>query len=223
MCILTIRVGSNQYVRIGFVVIIPYLSSNYSAILEFLMDLTIKTEFDVQSVSEDTEGAPECVSRRHFLLAGSSAIVLSAMPGISTAVKLAVKEYPRVKIAALKDLKLDEPLDFSYPPNNPISSFFIVKLGEEAGGGMGKDKDIVAFSNLCSHMGGPLNGTYKPGHKAMGPCPLHLTTFDLTRHGMVISGHATEALPQALLEITEGNVYAIGVTGLIYGQHDNLG
>ena len=189
-----------------------------------MMDIKIETEseFDEQS-SKNSESDHLCMSRRSFLLSGSSAIVLSTMPGIAAAVKLAVKEYPRVKIASLKDLKTDVPIDFSYPPNNPVSSFFIVKLGEEAGGGLGKNKDIVSFSNLCSHMGGPLHGTYKPGHKAMGPCPLHLTTFDLTRHGMVISGHATEALPQARLEISGGNIYATGVTGLIYGQHDNLG
>ena len=187
------------------------------------MDIRVKTESEhEQQTSDNPESRHLCMSRRSFLLSGSSAIILSSMPGIATAVKLIVKDYPRVKIASLKDLKIDQPIDFSYPPNNPVSTFFIVKLGEEAGGGIGRKKDIVAFSNLCSHMGGPLNGTYKPGHKAVGPCPLHLTTFDLTRHGMVISGHATEALPQAMLEISGGNIYAIGVTGLVYGHHDNL-
>ncbi len=180
------------------------------------MEIEIKTE------SKQSETEHLCMTRRSFLLAGSSAIILSSIPGIASAVKLAVKDYPRKKIVSLKDLITDQPVEFQYPPNNPVSSFFIVKLGEEAGGGIGADKDIVAFSNLCSHMGGPLNGTYKAGHKAIGPCPLHLTTFDLTRHGMVISGHATEALPQARLEVSGGNVYAIGVTGLIYGHHDNL-
>ncbi|VAW55891.1 Arsenite oxidase small subunit precursor [hydrothermal vent metagenome] len=188
------------------------------------MDIKIKTESEIEIQTSEESGSDHlCMSRRNFLLTGSSAIVLSTMPGIATAVKLAAKDYPRVKIASLRELQTDQPVDFSYPPNNPISTFFIVKLGEEAGGGIGRKKDIVAFSNLCSHMGGPLNGTYKAAHKAMGPCPLHLTTFDLTRHGMVISGHATEALPQARLEISRGNVYAVGVTGLIYGQHDNLG
>lgn len=163
-----------------------------------------------------------CINRRQFLLAGSTAVVLSTLPGIATAVKLAAKDYPRVKIASLSALQQDVPVDFQYPPNIPGSYFFVVKLGEEAGGGVGSRKDIVAFSNLCPHMGGPLNGTYKPGHKAMGPCPLHLTTFDLTRHGMVISGHATEGLPQARLEIAGDDIFAIGVTGLIYGVEDNL-
>ena len=162
-----------------------------------------------------------CMTRRHFLLAGASAVALSSVPGLAAAAQLVAKEYPRQKIASLKDLKQDQPLDFSYPPGNP-TPFFVVKLGEAAGAGQGPDDDIVAFSYLCSHMGGPLHGSYKPAHKAMGPCPLHLTTFDLTRHGMVISGHATESLPQAQLEISGGDIYATGVMGLIYGQYDNL-
>jgi arsenite oxidase small subunit len=189
-----------------------------------MMEIKIKTKSGLeQHKTENSEAEPACISRRNFLFTGTTAIVLSTMPGIASAVKLVAKDYPAVKIASLKSLKTDQPIDFSYPPNNPISTFFLVKLGEQAGGGIGRQKDIVAFSNMCSHMGGPLNGSYKAAHKAIGPCPLHLTTFDLTRHGMVISGHATEALPQARLEIIRGNVYATGVTGLIYGYHDNLG
>ena len=180
------------------------------------MDIEVKTE------SEHPQSEHLCMTRRSFLLAGGGAVVLSSLPGVAGAVKLLSKDYPRQMVVSLKDLKVDQPVEFMYPPNNPTSSFFIVKLGEEAGGGVGPNKDIVAFSNLCSHMGGPLNGTYKAGHKAVGPCPLHLTTFDCTRHGMVISGHATESLPQARLEVSRGKVYATGVTGLIYGQHDNL-
>ena len=69
--------------------------------------------------------------------------------------------------------------------------------------------------------GWPLNGSYKAKHKALGPCPLHLTTFDLTRHGMVISGHATESLPQARLELEGDDIYVTGIMGLIYGQQTN--
>jgi len=182
----------------------------------------MKMEMEIKHEPERLESEHLCMTRRNFLLVGAGAIVLSTMPGIATAVKLVTRDYPRQKIASLEDLKKDQPIEFLYPPNIPSSPFFIVKLGEEAGGGAGPDNDIVAFSNLCSHMGGPLNGTYKAGHKAVGPCPLHLTTFDLIRHGMVISGHATESLPQARLEISGGHVYATGVMGLIYGQHDNL-
>ncbi|MFQ5434838.1 MAG: arsenate reductase (azurin) small subunit, partial [Anaerolineae bacterium] len=54
-----------------------------------------------------------------------------------------------------------------------------------------------------------------------GPCPLHWSTFDLTRHGMVISGHATQGLPQIMLETDGDDIVATGVLGLLYGYYDN--
>jgi len=48
-----------------------------------------------------------------------------------------------------------------------------------------------------------------------------LTRFDLTRYGIVVSGHATESLPQILLEEEDGQIFATGVRGLIYGRVDN--
>jgi arsenite oxidase small subunit len=71
-------------------------------------------------------------------------------------------------------------------------------------------------------MGGPLDGTYKAKYQVLGPCPLHLTTFDLTKHGMVASGHATESLPQIVLELQGDDIYAVGVMGLVYG-HASIG
>ncbi len=180
----------------------------------------METDSKTRSQASDSDSEFMCMTRRHFLLTGASAVVLSSIPGLAAA-QLVAREYPRQKIASLKNLKQDQLIDFTYPPNNP-TPFFLVKLGEVAGAGQGPDGDVVAFSYLCSHMGGPLHGSYKPAHKAIGPCPLHLTTFDLTRHGIVISGHATESLPQAQLEISGGDIYATGVMGLIYGQCDNL-
>ena len=54
-----------------------------------------------------------------------------------------------------------------------------------------------------------------------GPSPGHWTTFDLTRYGMVVSGHATQGLPQVVLELDGDNVMAVGVFGLIFGFTDN--
>ena len=47
------------------------------------------------------------------------------------------------------------------------------------------------------------------------------TTFDLTRHGMVVAGHATDNLPQVVLELEGDDIYAQGVLGLIYGYSSN--
>ena len=124
-------------------------------------------------------------------------------------------EYPRQKIGTLSALKTGVPVEFNFP--YPDVRNILVKLGVPAGAGIGSDKDIVAFNQQCTHMGGPLDGTYKPQHQVLGPCPLHLTTFDLTRHGMVASGHATESLPQIMLEVQGDDIYAVGVMGLVYG------
>lgn len=168
------------------------------------------------------EAGKPCMGRRNFLLAGGSLVLLSTLPGFASAEQAIVKQFERKKIASLSALKNDVPVDFSYPFEDFGSTNFLVKLGKTAGGGVGTEKDIVAFNSFCTHMGGPLMGTYKAQHKAMGPCPLHLTTFDLTRHGMVIAGHATETLPQIMLEVVGDDIYATGVIGLIYGRFDNL-
>ncbi|MBT6910082.1 MAG: arsenate reductase (azurin) small subunit, partial [Rhodospirillaceae bacterium] len=52
--------------------------------------------------------------------------------------------------------------------------------------------------------------------------PLHLSTYDLTRHGILISGQAYQSLPQVLLELDGDDIYAVGVFGLIFGRYDNL-
>jgi arsenite oxidase small subunit len=142
-------------------------------------------------------------------------ITLGGLPGMAEAAQALKASYPRQKIGSLAALKTGVPVSFNYP--YPDIRNVLVKLGVPAGAGLGAEKDIVAFNQQCTHMGGPLDGTYKPQHQVLGPCPLHLTTFDLTRHGMVASGHATESLPQIVLEIKGDDIYAVGVMGLVYG------
>lgn len=173
----------------------------------------------------DHDGERACMSRRGFLLAGGSVVALGviSVPTAATAQNLRALRatYQRQKVASLKGLKVGEPVAFSYP--YPDVRNIVVRLGVPAGGGVGAANDIVAFNQQCPHMGGPLDGTYKPVYQVLGPCPLHLSTFDLTRHGMVVSGHSTESLPQIVLEIQGDDVYAVGVQGLIYGYTANVG
>jgi arsenite oxidase small subunit len=167
------------------------------------------------------QGDRPCMSRRQFLLAGGALVALTAVPGmvLGAAMKAVQASYPRQKVGRLSKLKPGNPLTFNYP--FPDVSNILVKLGAPAGGGIGPAQDVVAFNQQCTHMGGPLSGTYKADHQILGPCPMHLTTFDLTKHGMVITGHATESLPQILLELQGDDIYAVGVMGLIYGYADN--
>ncbi len=181
----------------------------------------------MKKIKKQSESVVPCVTRRRFLMASggvtATSMILSALPGMVGELHAEVVEYPRKKIAKLSDLKPDTPFNFNYPDKDPLHSFsFLVKLGAPAGGGVGADKDIVAFSALCSHMGGMLAGAYRGEDKIAGPCPLHLTTFDLTKHGMVVAGHATESLPQVVLDLEGDDIYATGILGLIYGKRDNL-
>lgn len=170
---------------------------------------------------------PACMSRREFLLTGGAAVAvvaLEAIPGAAFAQgqpQMALRaDYPRQRIGRLSALVKGKPVDFAYP--YPTVSNILVKLGVPAGGAVGPEQDVVAFNLQCTHMGGPLHGTYKDEHQVLGPCPLHLTTFDLTRHGMVVAGHATESLPQIVLELRGDEIFAVGVQGLIYGYSSNL-
>ena len=177
------------------------------------------------SCDHNTQAQPFCMSRRQFLLTGGTAITLIALGDLAWAKEngLALQQasYPKKLVGRVSKLKLDQPVPFAYPWDDAHSQNLLMKLGTQAGGGVGPQKDIVAFNTLCTHMGGPLGGTYKAKYKVLGPCPFHLSTFDLIKHGMVVSGQATESLPQIVLEVSGDQIYAVGVMGLIYGYHDN--
>lgn len=180
-----------------------------------------------QPVDAEGHEPRACMSRRQLLLNGGlslTTVLLSGVPGLALAADAPVAAlkaaYPRQRIGRLSSLAVGKPVTFNYPYANV--SNILVKLGAPAGGGIGADEDVVAFNQQCSHMGGPLQGTYKPAYQMLGPCPLHLTTFDLTRHGMVVAGHATESLPQIVLEADGDNIVAVGVLGLVYGFAHNV-
>lgn len=167
------------------------------------------------------------VSRREFLKLSGAALVALTLPaclsrsGIPDRLHARRVDYPRKLIGQLSALKTGEPVMFHYPWDHPAAANVLIKLTEPAGGGAGPEQNVVAFNTLCTHQGGPLASQFHGDIGVAGPCPLHWTTFDLTRHGMVISGHATQGLPQIVLEIDGDDIYAVGVQGLIFGYHDN--
>jgi arsenite oxidase small subunit len=172
--------------------------------------------------------APACqMSRRNFLLVSGGTtftvmITLNAGTPQAQQIPAVGSTYPRKLVAKLSQLQLDVPVDFTYPDDGAYAESMLVKLGQPAGGGIGPNQDVVAFSYTCTHQGGDLSGTYQAPDKALGPCPLHLSTYDLIRHGILISGQAYQSLPQVLLELDGDDIYAVGVFGLIYGRFDNL-
>lgn len=167
-----------------------------------------------------------CLTRRDALVAGAGGVAagMQVSSGSADAQRTAAETlplaYPQKRVARLGELKDGEPVAFTYPleaqPN------FVVKLGVPAQGGVGPDRDIVAFSALCTHMGGSLRGRYRHDLKAVGPCPFHLSTFDLTKGGIPVHASATQSLPQVVLKTVGDEIHAVGMVGLIYGYRHNL-
>jgi len=165
---------------------------------------------------------PMCMQRREVLVAGAvGAAAAVVAPRMAMAARNGgAEEYPRLPVIKLSELKEGEPVAFNYPQEEQPN--MIVKLGVPAQGGIGPDKDIVAFSVLCTHMGGTLRGRYKHEFKSMGPCPFHLSTFDLTKGGAPVHASATQNLPQVELVDEGGQAVAVAMQGLVYGYRDNL-
>lgn len=166
------------------------------------------------------------VSRRNFLITSgvTSTIMITMNAGTAEAeeVPAQITEFPRKLIAKMSELELDVPFDFTYPDEGEHADSMIVKMGVKAGGGIGEGQDVVAYNYACTHQGGSLYDSYKPDTKSLGACPLHLSTYDLTRHGILISGQAYQSLPQVLLELDGDDIYATGIFGLIFGRKENL-
>src|SRR3989338_566500 len=171
-----------------------------------------------------------CVNRRQFLLAGAVSAMTVTLGSLFKGRVFAADEHKTATvygfekkwIAKLSEIKTGDTIVFLFPRADAPSLCTLYKLGVRAGGGIGPDQDIVAFSDLCTHMGGLLRGNVDFKSAVAGPCPMHLTTFDLRRHGMVVSGQATQNLPQIVLETDGNDVFAAGVVGLLYGHHNNM-
>ena len=126
------------------------------------------------------------MSRRQFLLTSGAAtatmmVTVNAGTPLAKEMPAVVATYPRKLVTQLSALKQDAPVDFTYPDQGSYAESLIVKLGVPSGGGIGPDRDVVAFNAFCTHQGGDLTDTYKGDTKSLGACPLHLSTYDLTR------------------------------------------
>ena len=169
------------------------------------------------------------VSRRNFFKLGAcvvgGACAAGALPQLTEPARAADRStlattlpYPRIKLAALTQLTTGKEQPATYP--DQASPIVLLKLGRPAVHGVGPDHDIVAFSRRCSHMGGML--TFRP-ETGTFHCPLHYAMFDAQKSGLMIIGQATDNLPQIELDIdAAGDIYAVGVKGLLYGRQANV-
>ncbi len=163
------------------------------------------------------------VGRRQFLrgagVAAAGVATAAAMPrDAQAAPQLARVAYPSNRLANVADLKLNQPLDVSYPDGNAPG--VLLKLGEAVEGGVGPDGDIVGFSTICPHKGYPMS--YNADDRTLN-CPGHYSRFDLEKGGQQVWGQATQNLPQYTLRVDDkGDIYAEGLDELLYGRMSNV-
>ncbi len=167
------------------------------------------------------------ISRRDFLKisGGVAAGAGASIAGVSTAeakevdVGRTTLPYPRKAVTRARELRVNVPVSFNFP--DAASPCTLIKMGHAVPGGIGPDRDIVAYSSLCTHMGCPVS--YDTATRAFR-CPCHYSTFDAELSGQMICGQATEDLPQIVLhyDAKTDTITAVAVEGLIYGRQANV-
>jgi arsenite oxidase small subunit len=162
-------------------------------------------------------GRRRFMSGAGFAAAGVAVTSITPIPAQATTGAARV-DYPVNRLANVRDLKLNEPLNVSYPDANAPG--VILKLGKQVPGGVGAEGDIVGFTTICPHKGFTLN--YSAGDRTMN-CPGHYSRFDCEAGGQQIWGQATQNLPQYVLRVDDrGDIYAEGVDELLYGRLSNV-
>ena len=169
------------------------------------------------------------ISRRQFLKATGGAAAGVSVSGALVApadaaapageAGRATLPYTPKVVARAAQLRVNTPVGFLYP--DASSPCAVIKMGAAVPGGVGPERDIVAYSTLCTHMGCPV--AYDAAARTF-KCPCHFSIFDPEKAGQMVCGQATESLPMVQLEYNaaDGSVRAVGVEGLIYGRQSNL-
>ena len=173
-------------------------------------------------------------SRRDFLkilLAAGSAFTVAAAASIfrfvtyiptsnpnQAATQLA---WPRIMLGNINSLEPLKPLRFNYPLVNTPN--LLVKLGVKAENGVGPDGDIVAYSDICQHLGcyfafqpagsSPQCDASFQAPVAEGYCCCHGGQYDFTQGAKVIGGPPPRPVPSVQLEYdaATGDIYAIAM------------
>ena len=160
-----------------------------------------------------TSGGAAAVAGATLLPAGSAQAASAASGNGMTL------SYPVRAVGKAGAMPVNQAVNFAYP--DASSPCVALRMGAAVPGGVGPNKDIVAFSSLCTHMGCPVS--YEAGTKTF-KCGCHFSIFDPENGGQMVCGQATEDLPKVLLNYDPKNdtVTATGIDGLIYGRQANV-
>ncbi len=179
---------------------------------------------------ETSAAKPGQIDRRTFLkmaAVGGGAMTLVALassikaatfvPTVTTTLT-----WPKTTVANINSLTTLTPVTFNYPLTNTPN--ILVKLDVAAQGGVGPDKDIVAFSGICQHLGcfygfvpphgsPPCNKSYS-APSSEGYCCCHGSIYDFANGAKVVGGPAPRPVPQVQLEYdaSTGNINAVGMS-----------
>ena len=170
------------------------------------------------------------LNRRFFLASsGTAAAVVGsavipiypaqAAPAPAVSAGATTLSYPRRAVGKAGAMPANQVVGFNYP--DPSSPCVAIRMGAPVPGGVGPNKDIVAYSSLCTHMGCPV--AYDGGTKTF-KCGCHFSIFDPENSGQMVCGQATENLPMVRLnyDARTDAVTAVGIEGLIYGRQANI-
>ncbi len=189
-------------------------------------------------MSADAEAGPD-EGRRDFLkytavasaalaLVGTLAITKSITVEAEAPPTAASTTFPKILIATVSQLQENVPISFNYPLT--VQPNLLVKTGvSTTEGGVGPNTDIVAFSNICQHLG-CIYDFLAPGASPaclssfvakipQGYCCCHGSQYDFLTGATVIGGPAPHPVPQVMLDVdSSGNIYATGMgPPVIYG------
>jgi len=166
-------------------------------------------------------------SRRAFLKStggvaaavGAAVVPVSAEAAVPASATSTSLNYPKRAVGKANAMPVNQPVSFTYPDaSSPCQA---IRMGKPVEGGVGPNKDIVAYSTMCTHMGCPV--AYD-GNTRVFKCGCHYSMFDAENLGQMVCGQATEDLPRVQLsyDAKTDTVTAIGVDGLIYGRQANI-
>jgi arsenite oxidase small subunit len=193
---------------------------------------------------EGTDSIGSSSARRSFLKIALAVSVAAAIGGIASVARAisapaqseesasttqtGSASFPRTLITSLSGLQINQPVYFNYPMNDEPN--ILVKLGTPVTNGVGPAGDIIAYSQVCQHLGClyafQAKGTSpkcNSSYSAAGPvgyCCCHGSVYDFADDAKVVSGPAPHPVPRVVLEVdSSGNIYAIGMSGVnIYGH-----
>ena len=137
------------------------------------------------------------LSRREFFkksggIAAGAGLVTGTLSSPALAATAAdagntVLPFPRKALGGAAQMAVGQAIAFSYPDDS--SPCTAIRIGAAVEGGVGPDRDIVAYSTLCTHMGCPV--AYDAKSRCF-KCPCHFSTFDAEKGGQMVCGQATE-------------------------------